>query len=85
MKRHRETGLECHSLEDSLSSGHICLLAHSCVSPAREFCASGPVVFVGVYYGGVIDQIAIRMTKLDLQPPSRGHQAATTWLRAPAP
>ena len=59
-----------HSLEDSLSSGHICLLAHSCVSPAREFCASGPVVFVRVYHGGVIDQIAIRMTKLDLQPPS---------------
>lgn len=39
------------------------------MSPPREFYASGPVVFVGVYYGGVIDQIAIRMMKLDPQPP----------------
>ena len=36
MKRQTETGLEGHSLEGSVSSGHIHLLAHSCVSPARD-------------------------------------------------
>lgn len=78
MKRQTETGLEGHSLEGSVSSGHIHLLAHSCVSPARDSPELRCLSFLlGFYYGGVIDQIAIHVMKLSLQtPPPRGYQAA---------
>ena len=68
--------------QDTFTSWHTCVY-HQPWSSLELQCRS---FLLGFYYGGVIDQIAIHVRKLNLQPPPpKGHQAALTWLKAPAP